>query len=206
MSVADSLLAFSIAALLLTLTPGLDTALILRTATVEGGKKAFQAALGIDTGCFIWGAIVAFGLGALLAASELAYDILKWCGAAYLFWLGIQLLLRPRQTFDSNQLERPASSNWFLRGMLGNVLNPKIGIFYVSFLPQFIPAGHSPIIWTFLLVSIHVVLGTLWSLTLIMATRYASDLLKIPAIVKWMDRATGGVFMLFATKLALSSR
>ena len=206
MSVADSLLAFSIAALLLTLTPGLDTALILRTATVEGGKKAFQAALGIDSGCFIWGALVAFGLGALLAASELAYDILKWCGAAYLFWLGIQLILRPRHTFDTSQLERPTSSNWFLRGMLGNVLNPKIGVFYVSFLPQFIPAGHSPIIWTFLLVSIHVVLGTLWSLTLIMATRYASDLLKIPAIVKWMDRATGGVFMLFATKLALSSR
>jgi len=206
MSVADSLLAFSIAALLLTLTPGLDTALILRTATVEGGKKAFQAALGIDTGCFIWGALVAFGLGALLAASELAYDILKWCGAAYLFWLGIQLILRPRHTFDTSQLERPTSSNWFLRGMLGNVLNPKIGVFYVSFLPQFIPAGHSPIIWTFLLVSIHVVLGTLWSLTLIMATRYASDLLKTPAIVKWMDRATGGVFMLFATKLALSSR
>ena len=206
MSVADSLLAFSIAALLLTLTPGLDTALILRTATVEGGKKAFQAALGIDTGCFIWGALVAFGLGALLAASELAYDILKWCGAVYLFWLGIQLILRPRHTFDTSQLERPTSSNWFLRGMLGNVLNPKIGVFYVSFLPQFIPAGHSPIIWTFLLVSIHVVLGTLWSLTLIMATRYASDLLKTPAIVKWMDRATGGVFMLFATKLALSSR
>jgi threonine/homoserine/homoserine lactone efflux protein len=206
MSVADSLLAFSIAALLLTLTPGLDTALILRTATVEGGKKAFQAALGIDTGCFIWGALVAFGLGALLAASELAYDILKWCGAAYLFWLGIQLILRPRHTFDTSQLERPTSSNWFLRGMLGNVLNPKIGVFYVSFLPQFIPAGHSPIIWTFLLVSIHVVLGTLWSLTLILATRYASDLLKTPAIVKWMDRATGGVFMLFATKLALSSR
>lgn len=63
MSVADSLFAFSFAALLLTLTPGLDTALILRTATAEGGKRAFQAALGIDTGCFIWGALVAFGLG-----------------------------------------------------------------------------------------------------------------------------------------------
>lgn len=63
MSVADSLLAYSFAALLLTLTPGLDTALILRTSTVEGGKKAFQAALGIDTGCFIWGAVVAFGSG-----------------------------------------------------------------------------------------------------------------------------------------------
>ncbi|TNV22998.1 LysE family translocator [Buttiauxella sp. B2] len=206
MSVTDSLLAFSFAALLLTLTPGLDTALILRTATVEGGKKAFHAALGIDSGCFIWGALVAFGLGALLAASELAYDILKWCGAAYLFWLGLHLIFKPRETFDTHQTGGAPSGNWFLRGMLGNVLNPKIGVFYVSFLPQFIPEGHSPVIWTFLLVSIHVVLGTLWSLTLIMATSYASELFKIPSIVKWMDRVTGGVFMLFAAKLALSSR
>ena len=206
MSVTDALLAYSLAALLLTLTPGLDTALILRTSTVEGGKKAFQAALGIDTGCFIWGAIVAFGLGALLAASEVAYNILKWCGAAYLCWLGFQLLLRPRQAFDTHQPAAPCTSNWFLKGMLGNVLNPKMGVFYVSFLPQFIPAGHSPIIWTFLLVAIHVLIGTLWSLTLILATRYASGLLKKPRFIQWMDRATGGVFMLFAARLALSRR
>ncbi|MEW7314947.1 LysE family translocator [Buttiauxella gaviniae] len=206
MSVADSLLAYSFAALLLTLTPGLDTALILRTATVESGKKAFQAAIGIDVGCFIWGALVAFGLGALLAASELAYNVLKWCGAAYLFWLGMQLILRPRSKFDATQADTAPTSNWFLRGMLGNVLNPKMGVFYVSFLPQFIPAGHSPVIWTFLLVAIHVLIGTLWSLTLILATRYASEILKTPSIVKWMDRATGGVFLLFAAKLAMSSR
>lgn len=129
MSVADSLLAYSFAALLLTLTPGLDTALILRTATVEGGKKAFQAALGIDTGCFIWGAAVAFGLGALLAASELAYDLLKWCGAAYLCWLGIQLILKPRGHFVHQDRAAAPASNWFLKGMMGNVLNPKMGIF-----------------------------------------------------------------------------
>ncbi|STT03559.1 translocator protein, LysE family [Klebsiella pneumoniae] len=75
--------------------------------------------------------------------------------------------------------------------MLGNVLNPKMGVFYVSFLPQFIPAGHSPISWTFLLVTIHVLIGTLWSLTLITATRYAAGILKKPAVVKWMDRTTG---------------
>ena len=154
MSVADSLLAYSFAALLLTLTPGLDTALILRTATVEGGKKAFQAALGIDTGCFIWGAAVAFGLGALLAASELAYDLLKLCGAAYLCWLGIQLILKPRGHFVHQDRAAAPANNWFLKGMMGNVLNPKMGIFYVSFLPQFIPTGHSPIVWTFLLVAI----------------------------------------------------
>ncbi|MND10741.1 Homoserine/homoserine lactone efflux protein [compost metagenome] len=205
MSVTDSLLAFSFAALLLTLTPGLDTALILRTSAAEGGKKAFQAALGIDAGCLIWGALVALGLGALLAASELAYSLLKWCGAAWLCWLGLQLILRPRRAFDAGTAA-PAGGNWFLRGMLGNVLNPKMGVFYVSFLPQFIPSGHSPVVWTFLLVGIHVLLGTLWSLTLIMATRYASDLLKAPGFIQWMDRATGGVFMLFAARLALSSR
>ena len=139
MLVTDSLLAYTLAATLLTLTPGLDTALILRTATAEGGRKALHAALGIDLGCFIWGAVVAFGLGALLAVSELAYTLLKWCGAGYLCWLGIQLLLRPRQQFNTTPAESTTTSNWFLRGMLGNVLNPKMGVFYVSFFTSVYP-------------------------------------------------------------------
>ena len=206
MSVTDALLAYSFAALLLTLTPGLDTALILRTATVESRKKAFHAALGINTGCFIWGALVAFGLGALLTASELGYNLLKWCGAAYLCWLGLQLILKPRRQLDIRQTTHPSSTNWFIKGMLGNVLNPKIGVFYVSFLPQFIPAGHSPVLWTFLLVSIHIIIGTLWSSLLITGTRFASGLLKKSLFVQWMDRVTGGVFLLFAARLALSNR
>lgn len=206
MSVADSLLAFSLAALVLTLTPGLDTALILRTSAAEGGKKAFQAALGIDVGCFIWGALIAFGLGALLAASTLLYDGLKWLGAGYLCWLGIQLMLRPRESFTTASTHAVQRYSGFMRGLLGNVLNPKMGVFYVSFLPQFIPAGHSPLIWIFLLVAIHVALGTLWSLTLILATRYAAAVLRQPRFIKAMDRVTGGLFMLFAVKLALSSR
>ncbi|WGC21214.1 LysE family translocator [Enterobacter ludwigii] len=206
MTVTDALLAYTLAATLLTLTPGLDTALILRNAAADGSKKAIHVALGIDTGCFIWGALVAFGLGALLAVSEFAYSFLKWCGAFYLCWLGLQLLLRPRQQFSLSSDGNARSSNGFLRGMLGNVLNPKMGIFYVSFLPQFIPAGHSPFVWTFLLVSIHVLIGTLWSLTLIIATGYAAEVLKKPAVVKWMDRTTGVVFLLFAARLAMSKR
>jgi len=206
MTVTDALLAYTLAATLLTLTPGLDTALILRTATADGGRKAFNAALGIDAGCFIWGALVAFGLGALLAASEFAYTLLKWCGAAYLCWLGIQLLLRPRRQFTLSQDNQTRASNSFMRGLLGNVLNPKMGVFYVSFLPQFIPTGHSPVVWTFLLVAIHVLIGTLWSLTLILATRFASGMLKRPSVVKWMDRTTGIVFLLFAARLAMSKR
>ena len=206
MSVTDSLLAFSLAALLLTLTPGLDSALILRTACAEGGRKAFQAAIGIDTGCFIWGALVALGLGALLAVSELAYTILKICGAGYLCWLGSQLLRRPRSSFSENDGNTSSQGNWFVKGMLGNVLNPKMGIFYVSFLPQFIPAGHSPLIWTFILVSIHVLIGTLWSVTLIMSTHFASGILKKKRVIRAMDRATGGLFLCFAARLAFSTR
>ena len=206
MTVNDSLFAFSLAALLLTLTPGLDTALILRTACAEGGKKAFHAALGIDAGCFVWGALIALGLGALLAISEMAYTVLKVCGAVYLSWLGLQLLIRPRSSFSNSDDNNGSQGNWFIRGMLGNVLNPKMGIFYVSFLPQFIPAGHSPFIWTFILVSIHVAIGTIWSVTLILSTHFASAVLKKSRVVRVMDRATGGLFLCFAAKLAISTR
>ncbi|MBA5602901.1 LysE family translocator [Pectobacterium aroidearum] len=207
MTLTESLIAFTFAATILTLTPGLDTALILRTATVEGSKKAFHAAFGIQVGCLIWGAMVAFGLGTLIAASELAYNILKWCGAAYLCWLGLQMLLKPRtELVMAASQDAPKHQNWFLRGMLGNVLNPKIGVFYVSFLPQFIPAGHSVVLWTYLLVLIHVVIGTLWSSTLIAATRPLSHFLRRGAVVKWMDRTTGVLFLAFAARLALSRR
>ncbi|KTT54784.1 lysine transporter LysE [Pseudomonas oryzihabitans] len=206
MSIADNLLAFTLAAALLTLTPGLDTALVLRTAAVEGRAQAWRAALGINLGCLLWGAAVAFGLGALLAVSELAYTLLKYCGAAYLCWLGLNLLLRPRTTFASASAEQGTSSNWLLKGMLGNVLNPKVGIFYVSFLPQFIPQGQPLIAWTFGLVAIHVVLGLLWSLTLIGATRSLGEVLRKATVIRWLDRTTGVVFLLFAVRLVVSRR
>ncbi|WP_337026394.1 LysE family translocator [Pantoea eucrina] len=206
MTIMDALLAFSFAALLLTLTPGLDTALVLRTATVEGRKQAVHAALGISTGCLVWGAAVAFGLGALIAVSELAYDILKYCGALYLSWQGINMLLRPRKQLTLADNTAKKGSNWFLKGVLGNALNPKIGIFYVSFLPQFIPQGHSPVLWTFILVGIHIVIGTSWSMALISATRPLATILRKEKVIRWMDRTTGAIFLAFAARLALSRR
>lgn len=206
MSIMDSLLTFSLAAVLLTLTPGLDTALILRTATTEGKNQAIQAALGINTGCLLWGVAIAFGLGSVVAVSELAYDILKYCGAAYLGWLGICMLLRPRKQLIMADASNKTASNWFLKGVLGNALNPKVGIFYVSFLPQFIPQGHSPVIWTFGLVTIHITMGIVWSLMLIGATRPLASLLRKEKVIRWLDRTTGLVFLLFAARLAISRR
>src|SRR5580698_92881 len=100
MSLEAALIAYLAAAALLTITPGLDTAIVLRTATAEGPVRAAQAALGVVCGCLAWGAAVALGLGVLLAASSLAYTALRWAGAAYLAWLGFRLLFRPRSTFD----------------------------------------------------------------------------------------------------------
>ena len=206
MPVADNLIAFTVAATLLTLTPGLDTALILRTAAVEGKQQAFRAALGINSGCLLWGAAVAFGLGALIAVSELAFNVLKYCGAAYLAWLGLNMLLRPRKSLTPVEAAVKPSQNWFLKGMMGNILNPKIGIFYVSFLPQFIPQGQPLVAWTFGLVSIHVAIGMLWSIILIAATQPLASLLRREKVIAWMDRATGMIFILFAARLAVSKR
>lgn len=206
MSIADNLIAFTFAATLLTLTPGLDTALILRTATVEGKQQALRAALGINAGCLLWGAAVAFGLGALIAVSELAYNVLKYCGAAYLAWLGLNMLLRPRRSLSLTEPGQKPQANWFLKGMMGNLLNPKIGIFYVSFLPQFIPHGQPLIAWTFGLVGIHVVIGLLWSVALISATQPLAGVLRRGKVITWMDRTTGMIFVLFAARLAFSKR
>ena len=92
----EAILAFTVAAAVLTVTPGLDTALVLRTAVANGSRTAAFAVVGIALGCLVWGAVVAVGLGALLAASALAFTIVKYVGAAYLLWLGVGLLLKPR--------------------------------------------------------------------------------------------------------------
>ncbi len=210
MTLTDALVSYTFAITLLTLTPGLDTALVLRTAASEGSKKAFQAAMGVNAGCMVWGAVVALGLGALLTASELAFDVLKWVGAAYLCWLGLQMLIKPRDKMaaeaSATNLPVEKNRNWFLKGLFGNILNPKVGVFYVTFLPQFVPTGYPVAAFTFGLAMIHVLIGTLWSSTMIAATRPLSRWLQRPAVVRTMDRLTGMVFIAFAVRLATSKR
>ncbi|CAI0846920.1 leucine export protein LeuE [Serratia grimesii] len=116
------------------------------------------------------------------------------------------MLLRPRKQFAVAATSGKPASNWFLKGILGNALNPKVGIFYVSFLPQFIPQGHSPVIWTFALVSIHMAIGITWSMMLIGATRPLASLLQKEKVIRWLDRTTGMIFLLFAARLAFSKR
>jgi len=203
-----TLFSFLFAITILTLTPGFDTALVLRSAVAQGAKRASVTALGITLGCLVWGVAVGFGLGALLLASEMAYNLLKWLGAAWLLWLGLKLLLKPRQTAVDTQ--HPALQQGYLacfsRGLLGNLLNPKVGIFYVSFLPQFIPAGASVALWCSLMALAHMLLGLIWNAVLIGGSHYFAGHLRKPRVLKVMDRLTGCVFIGFAAKLALSRR
>jgi threonine/homoserine/homoserine lactone efflux protein len=207
-TIAQALGAYVLAAGLLTLTPGLDTALILRTAAAEGPKRAVLAAVGINFGCLIWGAAVALGLGALLDASTLAFAVLKWAGAAYLLWLGLNLILRPRDRFDAAAGTPTGGDDlvWMRRGLLTNLLNPKMGVFYVSFLPQFLPQGVAVGPFIFLLAAIHVLLGSAWSAALISATRPIAGALQKARVVRWLDRLTGGLFIGFGVRLALERR
>lgn len=206
MTITEALLAFIAAASILTITPGVDTALVLRSAGAGGPRPASYASIGIALGCLIWGASVSIGLGALLAVSEIAFTILKWAGAAYLLYLGLKLVLRPRQHFDLSEVASTQIDSWqsFRQGLLTNLLNPKVGVFYITLLPQFVPAGVNVALFSFLLAAIHVLLGLAWFAVLIVATIPLERVLRRPRVVKAMDRVTGGVFVAFGVKLALS--
>ena len=201
------LLAFAAAASLLTVTPGVDTAIVLRTATLEGRRQAVLAAAGICLGCLAWGVAVSLGLGALLQASELAYTVVKFAGAAYLIWLGARLMLNPRPSFGSGPdgATAAASGQAFWRGLLTNLLNPKVGVFYVTFLPQFVPLGADVAAYSFFLACLHVLLSLAWFAVLIAATIPLGTLLRRPALTRALDRLTGGVLVAFGVRLAASS-
>jgi len=213
--------AFSVAAALVTITPGLDTALVLRTAAVEGGKPAMFTGLGVVTGVLAWGLVTALGLGAVLAVSDTAYTVLRVTGAAYLAWLGSQILRGAFQRRSKGAVDTlrgvsglwgrggPVSSRasrWFWRGLLNNLLNPKVGIFYLSFLPQFLPAGVNPVAFSVLLATIHAVMGLVWFGALTLATGPLARFLRRPAVTRSVDGLTGLVLLAFGIRLALERR
>jgi len=179
---------------------------VLRTAATEGARRAALAGLGIALGCFGWATAVALGLAALLAASESAYTVLRWSGAAYLVWIGYKMLRHPRRAVLVGGRLASDGRAAFVKGALTNLLNPKVGIFYVSFLPQFVPDGVSVAPYILSLGAIHATLGLLWFATLISATYPLAQFLGRTAVVQTMDRLTGGVFLAFGVGLALKSR
>jgi threonine/homoserine/homoserine lactone efflux protein len=213
---------FAVVAGLLTIIPGLDTALVVRTTVSQGRGRAFAVAIGINTGVLIWGAAAAVGVSALLVASRMAYDAVRVAGAVYLVWLGATMLWRTRGHRDTARDDtarhhtagsRPApprrtegAVRCWLRGTTTNLLNPKIGAFYVAILPQFIPAHAPHLLMGLALAAVHDAEGIIWFTTLICAVHLARRLLDSDRARQIMDRITGAVLIGFGLKLALSSR
>lgn len=200
-----AILTFIAAAGVLTITPGLDTALVLRTAARQGARRAAAAVIGIAAGCLVWGAGAALGITTLLATSPVAFETLKWAGAAYLVWIGLGLLLRRSSpSAADNEVTDRGSGSVLRRGFLTNMLNPKVGLFYAAFLPQFIPPDVNAAAFAMLLAVIHVLLTSLWFTLLIGMTATLARILARPRVALALDRMAGCVFMAFGLRLALS--
>ncbi|WP_049568814.1 LysE family translocator [Nonomuraea sp. SBT364] len=195
---------FALVVALLTVTPGLDTALILRTSLLAGRRAAWGVTLGIQLGTLAWGLVTAAGLSTLLAASQLAYDVLRWAGAAYLVWMGVRMLLVRKDAHVEAPAEREVRfRTGFRRGLVTNLLNPKVGAFYVAMLPQFLPSDAPHAGSGLLLAGVHVAEGLVWSAALIAFAAAMSGLLRTPSVRRLLDRVTGLVIVGFGVRLAV---
>jgi RhtB (resistance to homoserine/threonine) family protein len=208
---AQHLLLFIAAGLLLNLTPGPDVLYIVSNALRAGARTGVVAGLGITAGCFVHVFAAAVGVSALLAASATAFTVLKWAGAAYLVWVGLRLLVvrAPAQVADLRVLaaaQVPASL-WsvFRGGFLTNVLNPKVAIFFLAFVPQFIApdAPHKALAF--------VLLGTLFNVNSVainsgwaLAAAWLARRDAVQRGMHWLDRVAGAMFVGFGVKLALT--
>ena len=202
-----SLIAYTVAAALLTITPGADTLLVVRYAGSRGRRAGFSAAAGVCLGTLIWGAIVAVGVAALIVASPVLFTLLKWAGAAYLVWLGMTLLLpKVDQPTAGAAPVQPRTGSPFASGLLTNLLNPKVGVFYLAFLPQFIPPGVPQAAFILLLAAIHSTLGLIWFAILIAGVDRAATRLRQSRVSDILAKVTGILFVGFGARLLLSSR
>jgi threonine/homoserine/homoserine lactone efflux protein len=203
-----ALLAFCTAAVLLTITPGLDTMMLLRMVLGGGRRAGVVGGFGTTLGCLVWGAASIAGLTALLVASRFAYDVVRWAGALYLLWLGGSALWRSwrsRPTSGENPPVRVTPGQALRIGFTTNVLNPKIGVFYLSLLPQFLPTDASATGWAAALVGIHVGIGQVWQLVVVWLAGRAAVVLTRPRVKEWTERLTASVLIGFGLKVAFDS-
>jgi threonine/homoserine/homoserine lactone efflux protein len=192
---------------LLTITPGADMAMVARSVFTGGRRDAFATTLGISAGCLAWAFASAVGVAAVLAASRTAYDALRLVGAAYLVWLGVQSLLAARRGAP----EAPAApgarrSSPFRQGLLTNLFNPKIAVFYSTFLPQFISPGDPALVLSLALAGVHIALGIAWLSLYAWLLDRAVAAFKGSRLRRTLDAVTGTVLVGLGLRLAAERR
>ena len=212
MSVLDpQLLAFALVAALMTISPGADTFLVVRNALRGGRRDGFVTALGISSGLYFHAILSALGVSAVLAHSAGAFLALKMAGAAYLAWLGIQSLRSglgrvPAAAPGDVPAARVTRLRSFREGLLTNLLNPKVIVFYLALLPQFVGPGEPVLARSLLLAAIHCALGILWLGFVAWAVDRSRRFFVKPALRRILDALCGTVLVALGLRLALEQR
>lgn len=207
----EAVAAFALVAGLVTVTPGVDTLLVLSTASRHGAGRGLLTAAGTISGLYCWGLVAATGASAVLTANTGAYTALRIAGAAYLVWLGLKALLSVLRPGSAAQAVDSTAANPVLprrrayaRGLFTNLLNPKIGVFYLSLLPQFIPADAAALPAGLLLASVHAVEGLAYLGLVSLLAHRAGAWLRRPRISRVLDALCAAVFLGFGARLALT--
>jgi|HubBroStandDraft_5_1064220.scaffolds.fasta_scaffold48122_2 threonine/homoserine/homoserine lactone efflux protein len=195
---------FAVAAGLLTLIPGPDTLLTVRTAIAAGRASALAAVLGICLALLGWGLAAGLGLAAALAAAPALYATLRYAGAAYLAYLGLQALIRGARWPEAGAAAQAPGRPWasFLRGVLTCASNPKVGIFYLALFPQFIAPGGRPVSASLLLAGIHAAETMAWLTVVAAMAGRLGRILRRRSCRRWADRLSGATFLAFAARVA----
>jgi threonine/homoserine/homoserine lactone efflux protein len=205
---------FILSGLLLNIMPGPDSLLIMTRSATQGWRAGSAAALGIGAGTLVHVLAAALGLSALLATSAAAFTAVKWVGAAYIVYVGIGMLRSKLKASDSGDTAAaPVAAPMpfrkiFLQGFLTNILNPKVALFFLAFVPQFISADAASKPFAFVILGVIFDFnGMLWCHGLAMFTAFASTRLQIkPRVSLWLNRVTGGLFLALGVRLALSEQ
>jgi len=189
---------------LLTITPGADMAMVSRSVFMGGRRDAFATTLGIGAGCLIWALASAAGVAAVLAASETAYDALRLVGAAYLVWLGVQSLSAARRGYHRDPALEPgrAGRSPFRQGLLTNLFNPKIALFYTTFLPQFIGPDDPVLVLSLAMAGVHIVLGIVWLSAYAWLLDRAVEAFRGSRVRRALDAVTGAVLVALGIRVA----
>ena len=198
---------FVIAGILLNITPGNDTVYVLTRSIAQGKKAGIYSVLGISAGCLVHILFAALGLSTILSTSAFAFSIVKYVGVVYLTYLGIKMII-DKSSLDINLSENSTEQNFktFYQGALTNIFNPKVALFFLSFLPQFINTDVASNAFPFLILGLtFLTTGTLWCLFLAYSASFLSSRLnKNKNIEKYLKKISGLVFILLGIKLALT--
>ena len=196
---------FISAGILLNLTPGPDTVYILGRSIAQGREAGVASAFGISVGSIFHTCAAALGLSAILATSALAFGTIKLLGGAYLIFLGIKMILdRRKQLSLPSSFRRRTTIAAFRQGILTNILNPKVALFFLAFLPQFIDPASSAKVPAFILLGLtFVTTGTIWCLILAwFASAFSERLRANETISQWLNRTAGALFIFLGIRLA----